>query len=132
MDWSASTIGLLFSGLLAAVLQIQQFAAFVIGDKCDAIDDLLQQLDPGAFPDGDATCFDVVATLSPGFGLLLAAALIADLAGYYIISIASVAVHEQLCEANPALATLNGPAAKGGRSDVEGLPYGCNALLLPA
>ena len=48
----------------AAILEIQQFAAFIVGDSCDGINKVLakyldQQLE------GDDKCFDLTAELVP-------------------------------------------------------------------
>lgn len=48
--------------VIAALLEIQQFAAFIVGDSCDAINDVLvKEYDTEL--NHDDTCFDVVASL---------------------------------------------------------------------
>jgi hypothetical protein len=48
--------------IAAALLEIQQFAAFVVGDACDRINVLLADY-MDTLLDGDDKCFDVIATL---------------------------------------------------------------------
>jgi hypothetical protein len=58
--WSALDVFCI--AIAAALLEIQQFAAFIVGDSCDAINVILSEyLDPVL--DGDDKCFDVIATL---------------------------------------------------------------------
>ena len=59
--WSA--IDVFCISIAAALLEIQQFAAFVVGDSCDGINKILEKyMDP--ILDGDDKCFDVVANLN--------------------------------------------------------------------
>ena len=58
--WSA--LDVFCVAIAAALLEIQQFASFIVGDSCDGINEILSKyLDP--YLDGDDKCFDVVATL---------------------------------------------------------------------
>ena len=50
--------------ILAALLELQQFAAFIVGDSCDQINEILSKYLYDEL-DGDATCFDVIAKLKP-------------------------------------------------------------------
>lgn len=60
--WSALDVFCL--SIAAALLQIQQFVIFIVGDSCDGINAILEQyMDP--FLGGDDTCFDVIASLLP-------------------------------------------------------------------
>lgn len=55
--------------LIAAILEIKQFAAFMVGDACDGLNVLLAEyLDPEL--QGDDKCFDVETTLTPSVSLL--------------------------------------------------------------
>ena len=62
--------------ILAALFQIRQFASFIVGDKCDALDQYLALfMDPAL--DGDDVCFDVeTSLLSQSWVLFLAAAIV--------------------------------------------------------
>ena len=65
--------------ILAAILQIPQFTTFIIGDKCDFLGPFLQKISPEL--NGDAKCFDVVATLENGCWVLFAACFMQLLVG---------------------------------------------------
>lgn len=49
--------------IAAALMEIQQFAAFIVGDSCDGINKILEQEPFNTLLDGDDKCFDVVATI---------------------------------------------------------------------
>lgn len=58
--WNAIDVFVL--SVAAALLEIEQFAEFIIGDSCDEIDKILKEY----FDDqlhGEDTCFKVTATL---------------------------------------------------------------------
>lgn len=58
--WSA--VDVFCIAIAAALLEIQQFAAFIVGDSCDSINVILAEyMDP--ILDGDDKCFDVIAEL---------------------------------------------------------------------
>jgi hypothetical protein len=60
--WSALDVFVV--SIMAALLEIQQFAAFVIGDACDGINVwLAKNMDEQLH--GDDKCFDVIAKLKP-------------------------------------------------------------------
>ena len=59
--WSA--IDVFAISTVAAILQIRQFASFIVGDSCDLINALLRS-EQLAFDQEFTTCFDVVAVLS--------------------------------------------------------------------
>jgi hypothetical protein len=50
--------------ILAALLELQQFAAFIVGDSCDGINQILTKYLDGPL-EGDDKCFDVIAKLKP-------------------------------------------------------------------
>jgi hypothetical protein len=51
-------------GIVAALIQLQQFAAFIIGDSCDGINVILAEYFSEPL-DGDPKCFDAIAILQP-------------------------------------------------------------------
>jgi hypothetical protein len=61
--------------IIVSLLQLSQFAQFMIGDKCEAINPFLEKYFDTVL-DGDDTCFDVVAILEPGCWILFGASLI--------------------------------------------------------
>jgi hypothetical protein len=58
--WSALDVFCI--SIAAALLEIQQFAAFIVGDSCDSINVILEEYMDEAL-EGDDKCFDVVAKL---------------------------------------------------------------------
>jgi len=50
--------------ILAALMELQQFAAFIVGDSCDGINQVLTKFLDGPL-EGDDKCFDVIAKLKP-------------------------------------------------------------------
>lgn len=73
--------------ILAGVLEIRQFANFIVGDKCDGIDALLAK-SPLAhqMPGGVTTCFDVDSTLRAGFIVLAVAVVISTVTGQVMLA----------------------------------------------
>lgn len=61
--WSGLEV--LVISVVAALLEISQFAQFIIGDSCDEIDKILKKYMYDEL-DGNATCFDVIAKLEGG------------------------------------------------------------------
>jgi hypothetical protein len=57
--WNA--IDVFVVSIIAALLEIHQFAMFIIGDSCDSINKVLKQNMPEL--GSDATCFDVTASI---------------------------------------------------------------------
>jgi hypothetical protein len=67
--WSALEVFAI--AIAASLLEIQQFATFIIGSNCDKINAFLEE-NAGQRLGGDDTCFDVIATLrTPAWTLLL-------------------------------------------------------------
>lgn len=65
--WSA--LDVFCVAIAAGLLEIHQFAMFIVGDSCDQIDEVLSKYMDDKL-DGDDTCFDVVAYLKPVSWLL--------------------------------------------------------------
>jgi hypothetical protein len=49
--------------IVASLLEIQQFAEFIVGDSCDEINKFLKEYMDDQL-EGDDKCFDVIATLT--------------------------------------------------------------------
>jgi hypothetical protein len=88
--WAALDVFLVAA--LAAVLQIKQFAAFIVGDSCDAVDAVLRYVaasagggggDPLGLK-GDDACFDVDTRLDAGCWILVPAAVVAVVIGHVV------------------------------------------------
>jgi hypothetical protein len=66
--WSALEV--FCFAVLATLIEIQQFVAFIVGDSCDGLDAVLAEY-ADELLDGDDTCFDVQAVLLTNAGVLL-------------------------------------------------------------
>jgi len=102
--WNA--LDVLVVSILAAVLEIRQFALFILGDKCDALDALLESIPPIAsrLP-GSVTCFDVRSELREGFFVLLAAAVVSSIVSQVVLRMCSAALDVDKVHGTPADAT---------------------------
>jgi hypothetical protein len=89
--------------IVAALMEIQQFAAFIVGENCDAINAALAEFYDEEL-EGDDKCFDVVATLKSDAWLLYIAAFMLIVAGLGVLGMCRTAVAERLDAAVPAVA----------------------------
>lgn len=80
--WSA--LGVYVVSCLAALLQLRQFALWIVGDSCDFINPFIEKYLGGVVP-GDPVCFDLVAKLDKGSWVLLAAWIIYSVASYFVM-----------------------------------------------
>jgi hypothetical protein len=95
--WSAMEV--LCMSVIAALLEISQFAAFIIGDKCDGINKFLAAfLDKPL--DGDDVCFDVVATLAPSCGYLFGGSIVCSVVSWGMLQLAHAALEERVGREN--------------------------------
>eukprot|EP00928_Gymnodinium_smaydae_P039664 TRINITY_DN27044_c1_g1_i1.p1 TRINITY_DN27044_c1_g1~~TRINITY_DN27044_c1_g1_i1.p1 ORF type:complete len:704 (+),score=136.43 TRINITY_DN27044_c1_g1_i1:1289-3400(+) len=78
--------------ILASVLELQQFAKFIVADRCDLIDDLVARTPLAAKIPGGPKCFDVQTRLEYGFWILALAAIISSVTGQVTISRCSAAL----------------------------------------
>ena len=60
--------------IVAAVLEIEQFSQFIIGDKCKFLQVFIDRLNP--LLNGDDKCFDVIAQLNYGCWILFGACIL--------------------------------------------------------
>jgi len=91
--WSAIEVFVI--SVACAILQISQFAAFIIGDKCDAINSVLEQFFDAKL-EGDDVCFDVVATLGPECGYLFTGAVLACVTSWTLLKFGHHAIDERM------------------------------------
>jgi len=70
--------------IIAALLELQQFAQFIIGNRCDLINKVLVKYADDMLHHDDK-CFDVVATLNTGCWVLFAACVIYVVVGALVI-----------------------------------------------
>lgn len=80
--------------LLAAVLEIQRFAQFIVGGMCDPINVLLAKYFDKPL-DGDDKCFDVTTTLNSGCWLLFIACVIHILVSLVVMRLCQAAIHQR-------------------------------------
>ena len=88
--------------IVAALMEIQQFAAFIVGENCDAINAALAEFYDEEL-EGDDKCFDVIATLKSDAWLLYVAAFMLIVAGLGVLGMCRTAVAERLDAALPVL-----------------------------
>eukprot|EP01040_Poterioochromonas_malhamensis_P012185 gene12184-13321_t len=90
-----STLDVFCCAIAAGLLEIQQFAMFIVGDSCDKINEILAQyLDEPL--QGDDKCFDVVAYLKEDSWLIFLAAAMILLVGIPFLRIAHHAIKQRL------------------------------------
>jgi hypothetical protein len=91
--WSSVEVFLL--SIVTALFQISSFASFMVGDKCNVIDQLAAEL----FNEGDQiVCFTVIATVQSSSMYLIIGALINSLLISISLRFARVAVHERVLQ----------------------------------
>ena len=106
--WSA--LDVFGVSLLVALFEIRQFAKFIIGDRCDLINRLLDQYAKELFVDGPATCFDVHTKLLRGCWIL-----VGSFAAYFLVS--ALVMH--LCNAALEPDEIGASKAEVAESDSE-------------
>ena len=72
--WSCADVFII--SIIAAVLQIQQFAGFMVGDKCDFIQPYIEEYFGELLGDYPTSCFEVIARLESGCYLLFVAVIL--------------------------------------------------------
>jgi hypothetical protein len=90
--WSALDV-MLFS-FVAAISQIRQFLAFMLGGNCDALNRTLQQFVSGPLSHAHDLCFDVDSSLGDGCWLL-AVCVVGSSACSRILDYAAAIVREE-------------------------------------
>ncbi|KAL6071759.1 Paraquat-inducible protein A [Balamuthia mandrillaris] len=90
--WSALDVFVI--SIIAALLEIEQFAQFIIGDKCDLINEILKEYLQPVLPGMDK-CYDVVATLQWGCWILFTACVIYWIAGYLVMQLCHKILEER-------------------------------------
>ena len=90
-----SCIDVFVIALLAGVLQIAQFAKFMVGDKCDSIDPIIHNYFSKTL-NGHDSCFEVQTYLLEGSWLFFAAAITFFIASFVILKVCRNALNERL------------------------------------
>ncbi|KAJ1454841.1 hypothetical protein M885DRAFT_521109 [Pelagophyceae sp. CCMP2097] len=88
--WAALDVFML--AIIAAMTQISQFAAFMVGSKCDGLNVVL---DAALRHETHGICFDVQTQLNKGAWVLFASALISLAVSRAVMHVASVAIDER-------------------------------------
>lgn len=84
--------------LIAAILEIKQFAAFMVGDACDGLNVLLAEYLDSEL-DGDDKCFDVETTLTDKVSLLFLAMVIIFFLNNISLWLAEISLTRRIQEA---------------------------------
>mmetsp|Transcript_35587 Transcript_35587/g.83166 ORF Transcript_35587/g.83166 Transcript_35587/m.83166 type:complete len:1280 (+) Transcript_35587:60-3899(+) len=88
--WSGLDVFVL--SIAASVLEIERFALFIVGSKCDPLDAAVAKTPLAAGIPGPVTCFDVKSTLRHGYFMLLAACLLSSIIGSMVLHRCSAAL----------------------------------------
>jgi hypothetical protein len=92
-----SCIDVFVVSIIAAIVEIGQFAAFIVGDKCDFINPFLEKFFYKTL-DGHTTCFEVEANLQSGCWFLFAAAIMYFIGSMVVMKVCRNALYERLPE----------------------------------
>lgn len=111
--WSAIEVFAL--SIIAALLEISTFASFMVGDRCDFIEELLKDHN---IEDELATCYTVKASVSPSASVLVAGALLNAFAVWFVLRLAHLAVHE----------TMERNSDRKGHDQLGDRVMGCNVI----
>ena len=90
-----SCIDVFVIALIAGVVQIAQFAEFMVGDRCDFINPLIQNYFY-KYLDGHDSCFEVQTYLLEGSWLFFSAAITFFIASFVILKVCRNALNERL------------------------------------
>lgn len=88
--WSALEV--FVASILAALLELEQFAVFIVGHKCDTIDEIYGKL----FHLDNPSCFEVKASLQWGCGILFTAAVLYFIVSTFAMRLTHKAIRERL------------------------------------
>eukprot|EP01113_Clastostelium_recurvatum_P017054 TRINITY_DN1997_c0_g1_i2.p1 TRINITY_DN1997_c0_g1~~TRINITY_DN1997_c0_g1_i2.p1 ORF type:complete len:1061 (-),score=196.82 TRINITY_DN1997_c0_g1_i2:41-3223(-) len=94
-----SSLEVFVVAIIASLLEIRQFAQFIIGDRCNLINKLLEKYQTALPLDGNTRCFDVEAKLLSGCWILFAGALLYTIVGSVIIRASHTALEKRKGEA---------------------------------
>lgn len=91
--WNALDVFVI--SIVAAIMEIQQFASFIVGDSCDLINEVLKE-NMDTELEGDDKCFDVVATLKESAVYLYLSAFFLVVVGILMLRMFLYAVSERV------------------------------------
>ena len=90
-----SCIDVFVISIIAAIVEISQFTAFIVGDKCDFINPFLEKFFDKTL-NGHDTCFEVEAYLQSGCWILFAAAIMYFIGSMVVMKVCRNALYERL------------------------------------
>ena len=97
--------------LIAAILEITQFAAFIVGDRCDQVNIFLADFShifPSIYPPTDSfKCFNVETSLDSGCCILFAASLMVLVFGLFVLRACQLALNERIMSLSFVRASLS-------------------------
>ena len=91
--WGAIEVFVL--SIIAALLQLKQFAGFIVGGRCNVIDMYIKKYLSEALPGGDMVCFTVVTKLLDGTFILVVASIGMIFIGTYVMRISEHALEDR-------------------------------------
>jgi hypothetical protein len=91
--WGAIEVFVL--SIIAALLQLKQFAGFIVGGRCNVIDMYIKKYLSEALPGGDMVCFTVVTKLLDGTFILVVASVGMIFIGTYVMRISEHALEDR-------------------------------------
>ena len=91
--WGAMEVFVL--SIVAALLELKQFAGFIVGSKCDMINRLVTAYLSEALPAEDDVCFTVITQLTHGTFVLVSASLLIMVVGQYVMRTSHHAVEDR-------------------------------------
>lgn len=125
--WSALEVNVV--SIIAVLLQVSQFTAFTVGDRCDLVNPILAKY-LGPYLDGYNVCFELIATLEQGCWLLFTSCVIYIAVGLLVQLTCHRAMRERKAKMQAerqALIGINAATydidAEGGSQDTQGAPY---------
>ena len=90
-----SCIDVFVIAIFASLTEIGQFTKFIVGDKCDSIDPIIQKYFKKTL-NGHNTCFEVQTYLEEGCWLFFAAAITFFISSFVILKVCRNALNERL------------------------------------
>lgn len=93
--WSAMEVFVL--SVIAALTELEQFAQFLVGNRCDFINPILSKYF-APFLDGNTKCFDVTTTLTSGCWIMFVGCLLYIVIGQIVMSLCHELVYPSQVE----------------------------------
>ena len=81
--------------IVAALLELKQFAGFIVGSKCDTINRLVTAYLSEALPAQDDVCFTVITKLTHGTFVLVSASVLIMVVGQYVMRASHHAIEDR-------------------------------------